>query len=184
LNLLVWLFLFGVICYSLPGCKENHTGSDADKVSDADNTKGFYANHAGVFSAYKEEWLELASGKKISLSELKDSLVLVNYWAVWCAPCRQEIPELNWLHAEGKVTVLGIDFDRTQGTALQSAIAQMGITFPVLTMASSAQLRLGWPEVLPATLVLRNLEIVQVLQGPQSRHSLTNVIRKAVKQSE
>ena len=41
----------------------------------------------------------LADGDAISLSELHGDWVVINYWAEWCAPCREEIPELNELKA-------------------------------------------------------------------------------------
>ena len=57
--------------------------------------------------------------------------LVINYWAIWCAPCRKEIPELNELardHAES-VIVLGVNFDGSQGEILASEIEKLGIEF-------------------------------------------------------
>src|SRR6056300_528541 len=57
---------------------------------------------------------------------------LVNYWAVWCEPCREEIPVFNRLDQEHDLAVYGVNFDRLQGEALTTAINELGITFEVL----------------------------------------------------
>ena len=40
---------------------------------------------------------------------------IVNYWAVWCGPCREEIPELNRLHEETDLVVFAVNYDGKQG---------------------------------------------------------------------
>ncbi|HEX4977250.1 MAG TPA: TlpA disulfide reductase family protein [Nocardioides sp.] len=75
----------------------------------------------------------LGGGPAVDLSTLKGPLV-VNLWAQWCAPCRDELPFYQRLHEEGagKVRVLGIDYlDPQPGGALALAEAT-GVTFPSL----------------------------------------------------
>ena len=50
---------------------------------------------------------------------------VVNYWAIWCKPCREEIPELNQLNQIDNVVVLGVNFDRKVGEALVSDAAEL-----------------------------------------------------------
>lgn len=55
-------------------------------------------------------------GTEISLSELKGKVVLLNFWATWCIPCRKEIPALNELHKQYEAqgfTVVGVSHDDT-----------------------------------------------------------------------
>jgi thiol-disulfide isomerase/thioredoxin len=75
----------------------------------------------------------LGGGPDVELSALKGPLV-INLWAQWCEPCREELPFYQRLHEEGagKVTVLGIDYlDPQPGGALALAEAT-GVTFPSL----------------------------------------------------
>jgi thiol-disulfide isomerase/thioredoxin len=75
----------------------------------------------------------LGGGPGIDLSTLRGPLV-INLWAQWCAPCREELPYYQRLHEEGagKVRVLGIDYlDPQPGGALALAEAT-GVTFPSL----------------------------------------------------
>ena len=57
---------------------------------------------------------------------------VINYWAIWCAPCREEIPELNALNDSTELMVFAVNYDGQNGEALQSQAAEMGITFDLL----------------------------------------------------
>lgn len=72
-------------------------------------------------------------GKERSLSEWQDKVVLVNFWAPWCPPCRDEVPafiELQEKYADRGFTIVGITVD-TQENA-QTFADTMGINYPVL----------------------------------------------------
>ena len=60
-------------------------------------------------------------------------LVLINYWAVWCAPCRKEIPEFNKLQADhgDKVSIYAVNFDGSQGDLLRSEKLSWALSSPV-----------------------------------------------------
>ena len=54
---------------------------------------------------------------------------VVNFWAIWCKPCREEVPELRRLDEREDVSVLGVNFDGKQGDDLATDLASLGITF-------------------------------------------------------
>jgi thiol-disulfide isomerase/thioredoxin len=126
-----------------------------------------------------ERKLEYADGTTTSFEEWKGRWVLVNYWAEWCAPCREEIPELNALaraHAD-RVLVVGMNFDGVQDLALSDLIVRMGIEFPVLTTDPRERWQYDRPSVLPTTIVIDpSGNVVRTLVGPQTRSTLAGIL--------
>lgn len=73
-------------------------------------------------------------GQRITLSEFRGKMVLLNFWATWCVPCRAEMPSLNNLYLALKdkgLVVLAISVD-TSEKSVRSFIAEKKIAFPVL----------------------------------------------------
>ena len=73
-------------------------------------------------------------GDNKKLSELRGKVVLLNFWATWCGPCRQEIPkltELKELHDEYDFELLGINIDEDPKKALRLA-KKLSVNFPIL----------------------------------------------------
>jgi len=101
-------------------------------------------------------------------------VLVVNYWAKWCKPCREEIPELNILAKQfSQLQVLGVDFDNHRGDELQELIKNMDIQFAVLADNNwlsniHPQLKTR-PKVLPTTYLL-------VFQKSQPRPAIKRLI--------
>jgi thiol-disulfide isomerase/thioredoxin len=106
----------------------------------------------------------------------------VNYWAEWCVPCREEIPELNRL-ARGfaeNTSVLGVNYDGLQAEALENAVAAMGIEFPSTGDDPSLSLKVPRPNVLPTTLVFDpEGKLAHTLFGPQTFDRLSALLGSA-----
>ncbi len=97
---------------------------------------------------------------------------VINYWAIWCKPCREEIPELNQLNQIENVVVLGVNFDGKVGEALVSDADELGITFDIIDDPAPS-LNIARPSVLPTTVVLSpEGKLVATLVGPQTAESI------------
>ncbi|MBU5636035.1 TlpA family protein disulfide reductase [Geomonas sp. Red69] len=75
------------------------------------------------------------SGKPVQLSTLKGKLVLVNFWATWCPPCREEIPSMVKLNQamQGKnFQMLAVSIDEGGKTAVEDFFKRGGVTLPAL----------------------------------------------------
>ena len=78
--------------------------------------------------------LKSRSGKNIKLSEFRGQVVLINFWASWCGPCRQEMPILEKLYKKYKslgFVILGVNVDDEPAQA-ESLLKLIDVTFPVL----------------------------------------------------
>jgi cytochrome c biogenesis protein CcmG, thiol:disulfide interchange protein DsbE len=95
---------------------------------------------------------ELASldGKNISLASLRGHIVLVNFWATWCLPCRKEMPEIETAYRAhpGTFIVLAIN-NREDASLVQRYISELNLDFPILLdpdgAAASAYNVMGLP---------------------------------------
>ncbi|QSP94255.1 TlpA family protein disulfide reductase [Marinobacter salinisoli] len=121
--------------------------------------------------------LQRADGPALNWDQLRGQWVLVNYWAEWCKPCLEEIPELNALDTAPDIAVLGVNFDGVQGQALQQLGERMGIEFTLL--AEDPAEKLGWdvPIALPATFIVGpEGDLVEARFGPQTEAELRSLI--------
>ncbi|WP_444898701.1 TlpA family protein disulfide reductase [Microbulbifer sp. VAAC004] len=101
-------------------------------------------------------------------------IVLVNYWAEWCKPCREEVPVLNELaQTNSDVVVVGVNFDGLPTTAAIEQAQKLGIEFPLLAQEPDGRWGQPWPEVLPTTLVIgEDGRWIKTLVGPQTAEDL------------
>jgi len=79
--------------------------------------------------------LQDMSGKTVKLSDYKGKVVVLEFWATWCPPCRESVPGLEKLHKAYKekgLVVLAVSMDEGGWDEVKSFIAQQGITYRVL----------------------------------------------------
>ena len=119
-------------------------------------------------------------GKGYRYSDLEGSYQIVNYWAIWCAPCKLEIPELQALHDEyDNVSVFGVNFDQPEPQVMLEQVKMMKISFPTYREDPASFLGINTPEVLPTTLVFGpDRDLLATLVGPQTKKSLLAVIQE------
>ena len=119
-------------------------------------------------------------GNGYMYSDLEGRYQIVNYWAVWCAPCKHEIPELQALHDDYEnVAVFGVNFDQPELDVMSEQAKLMNIGFPTYRRDPSSDFGIKTPEVLPTTLVFSpNREMLATLVGPQTKESLLSIIEE------
>lgn len=131
--------------------------------------------------------LKSNSGKNLKLGEYRGQVVMVNFWATWCGPCRQEMPHLNRLHERYRKTgfvLLGVNIDDQPGVA-REMVKNLGIVFPVLFDTDKRVSRLYDVSAMPSSLLIdRDGRIRYIHLGYRSGYEIQydNQIRELLKQ--
>lgn len=107
-------------------------------------------------------------GKTDALDRYRGSIVVMNLWATWCPPCREEMPALQQFYRENRakgVVVLGVD--QGESAAAAGAFArQHGVTFPILLDADQQYGRSYHAIGLPTTVIVdRSGHVVRGIDG-------------------
>jgi peroxiredoxin len=131
--------------------------------------------------------LKSLAGSNLRLSELRGEVVLLNFWATWCGPCRQEMPELNQIYKEYHnvgLEVLGVNIDDVADSASQMT-RSLNVTFPVLFDESKAVSRLYRVDTMPITFIVgRDGTVRYVHKGyePGYEQTYMNEVRTLLKE--
>src|SRR5262249_26242414 len=126
--------------------------------------------------------VELSSldGRSLNLSRFNGRVVLLNFWATWCGPCRTEIPELNLLQRDLEsrgLTVVGVSWDDSAEdvSKFQREIRQ---EYTVLLGGENVQNKFGGIRSLPTTYIIdRNGLVRQTIIGARDRTPFEEVLK-------
>ncbi len=100
--------------------------------------------------------LKSSTGENLRLSEYRGDVVMINFWATWCGPCRQEMPLLDELFTRYQrvgFSLLGVNIDDDSRRAMQMA-EELGINFPVLFDTRKEVSKLYEVEAMPVTVLV------------------------------
>ncbi len=100
--------------------------------------------------------LKSSTGENLRLSEYRGDVVMINFWATWCGPCRQEMPLLDQLYSRYQrvgFSLLGVNIDDDTSRAMDM-IRELGVSFPVLFDARKEVSRLYDVDAMPVTVLI------------------------------
>jgi peroxiredoxin len=101
--------------------------------------------------------LQSRDGKSVSLADLKGQVVMVNFWATWCGPCRQEMPHLEALYERYNslgFTLLGVNVEDNPEGAKKWLEENGPVTFPVLLDPKNQVSKLYKVTAMPSTVLV------------------------------
>jgi len=109
-------------------------------------------------------------GKAFNLAALSGKVVIINFWATWCPPCREEMPALDAFstrfHSSG-VEMIGLSVDRGRDRESVVKDAQT-VHYPVAMLADAETNGFGKPVALPITFIVDRVGIVQAVLTPET----------------
>lgn len=108
--------------------------------------------------------LETLDGTAASLEDYQGSVVLINFWATWCAPCRDEVPDLQAAYdtyQEERFVVLGVNVEEARNRIIPF-VAELEITYPILLDETGQVLKLYRTLGLPTSILVDRDGVIQV----------------------
>ena len=113
--------------------------------------------------------LKSISGREIRLSNYKDKVVLINFWATWCPPCRAEIPDLIKLQREYKsrgLQIIGVTYPPQTFAEVRRFVRRTKMNYPVALGNKETRSRFSSSETLPLTIVIgKDGRVRDIIEG-------------------
>ena len=131
--------------------------------------------------------LPARDGSAVRLSELRGQVVMINFWATWCGPCRQEMPLLEQIHAKYEplgFTLLGVNVE-TDSAPAQAWLKGVPVSFPILFDRENAVSAQFGVEAMPSSVLIdREGRVRHVHRGykPGDESTYADLIRSLVKE--
>ena len=135
-----------------------------------------------LFAAAKAQNFELTdmAGKKHQLSQYAGKWVIVNYWATWCPPCLEEVPDFVALYDSRKnkdLMVIGVALDYESAADVQAYVDDMLMSYPIVLGDEKATAQIGPADVLPTTFIYNPKgQLVKTKRGLVTKQYLENLM--------
>ena len=177
-NGLVFLILCVVILAMLASGKYLNRNRQAKSSSLVGDVRGRLAPDFELVSL---------DGKRIKLSDFRGKAVLLNFWATWCSPCKQEMPwfvDLQKKYGSEGLVVLGVAMDDSDASKIAEFTGQMGVNYPVLLGTEKVSEDYGDVQYLPTSFYIdRDGKFVGKGVGLLGRREVEDNIQKALASS-
>lgn len=109
------------------------------------------------------------NGRTVRLSDYRGKVLLINFWATWCPPCRAEMPDLVRLqreHAAQGLQIIGITYPPESKTRVRRFARSLKVNYPIVLGTRQFKARFSSDETLPLTVVVdRDGRVKEIISG-------------------
>ena len=120
-------------------------------------------------------------GRIVRLSDYKGKVVLINFWATWCPPCRAEMPDLIRLqreHAKQGLQIIGITYPPQTKARVRRFARSLKVNYPIILGTRQIKARFSSDETLPLTVVInRDGTVSEIISGILLREEFDEKIK-------
>jgi peroxiredoxin len=131
--------------------------------------------------------LKSIEGRSLRLGDYKGKVVLLNFWATWCPPCRAEMPDLVKMqrdYAKRGLQVIGVTYPPETMGEVRRFARSLGVNYPVALGTKATKSRFAETETLPVTIVIdRDGNIRDTIEGILLPEEFEQKIKPLLKQS-
>jgi len=131
--------------------------------------------------------LQSVDGKTVTLGQYKGDVVMINFWASWCGPCRQEMPLLDDIYKQYKdmgFVLLGVNVEPDASNA-NRWLKKTPVSYPILYDPKSAVSQLYQVQAMPTTVIIDRQGVVRYVHNgylPGDENQYMNSIRSLIVQ--
>jgi peroxiredoxin len=174
--------IIGLLAVSLSGCNTQHS-NEGSRVRSAVELKPVAKRNPAPNFRLKD-----ADGKELSLADLRGKVVLLNFWATWCGPCKMEIPWFIEFQKEFKdkgFEVVGLSMDDDGWRVVKPFLEAKQINYRVAIADEQAAQSYGGVDSLPTTFLIdRAGKIAQMHVGLAGKNEYRDEIAALVEDSQ
>lgn len=192
------LFIASAILFLVTSCgKKEEAPKVEQKKTETQQTQNTSTSSSQIFKITGVEeakgdktlpnvsWEE--GGKKVSLSDYKGKVLLINFWATWCAPCKKEMPDLSEINKELKdkdFKMYGVNIFFKGNPSIESVLQTIPVSYPILDgndeVVAAFEKAMGSKiEGVPTTLIIdKSGKIVDSMVGMRDKETFMTAIKK------
>jgi peroxiredoxin len=140
-----------------------------------------FASVRGQQATNPQLTLKDINGSTVRLRDYRGKVVLINFWATWCPPCRAEMPDLVKLqreHAKQGLQIIGITYPPETKTRVRRFASSIKVNYPIILGTRQIRARFSSEETLPLTVVIdRDGKVKEIISGILLREEFDEKIK-------
>lgn len=176
------LVISSLLSFTIIGCGNKNVSEEPQK----DNTAPDYTNVNNNSVTAPDFTLLDTNGNKVKLSDYKGKVVILDFWATWCPPCRKGIPDLVELKKTYKdnIVIIGISMDTDSKNDVVPFMKEYGINYKIVYGDNDVVQKYGNISAIPTSFIIdQSGKVITSFVGLQRKEAYSTQIDALIKKS-